>query len=64
MIITKTVDLKKEIARIVNDDKKDLSDCEITFSRGIEFPKYRITIEEINEDFFIDSKGVKWVKST
>lgn len=63
MLITKTIDLRKIVAQIINDDKNGKFPQVITFSRGIEFPKYKITIEEIDEDFFVDSKGVKWIKA-
>lgn len=35
---------------------------EIIFNRGIEYPQYKITIEEVEEDFFVDSKGTKWMR--
>ena len=63
MLITKTIELRKVVAQIINDDKSENFPKIITFSRGIEFPKFKITIEEIDEDFFIDSKGIKWVKA-
>jgi len=63
MLLSKTVELKRVIAQIINDDKSGKFPQVITFSRGIEFPKFKITIEEIDEDFFVDSKGVKWVKA-
>lgn len=63
MLLNKTVELKRAIAQIINDDKSEKFPQVITFSRGIEYPKFKITIEEIDEDFFVDSKGVKWVKA-
>lgn len=64
MLLSKTVELKRVIAQIINDDDKSGKFPKvITFSRGIEYPKFKITIEEIDEDFFVDSKGVKWVKA-
>lgn len=63
MLFTKTQDLKKVIAQLVKEEKTGKFPQVITFSRGLEYPKFKITIEEINEDFFIDSKGIKWVKA-
>ncbi len=63
MLLTKTVELKRVIAQLLKDEKSGKFPQVITFSRGLEFPKFKITIEEINEDFFIDSKGNKWVKA-
>lgn len=63
MLCTKSIELKKLIAQLVKDEKSGKFPQVITFSRGLEFPKFKITIEEINEDFFIDSKGFKWIKS-
>lgn len=63
MLLTKTIELKKVIAQLIKDEKSGKFPQVITFSRGLEYPKFKITIEEINEDFFIDSKGNKWVKA-
>lgn len=63
MLLTKTVELKKFIAKLINDEKNGKFPKIITFSRGIEYSKFKITIEEIEEDFFIDSKGIKWIKA-
>lgn len=63
MMICKKVELKQQMAKIFNEDSETKFPASFTFSRGIEFPKYKITIEEIDEDFFIDSKGTKWIKS-
>lgn len=60
--ISKLADLKRLIGHIINDVSEREFPQYITFNRGIEFPKYRITIEELEEDFFIDTKGSKWVK--
>ncbi len=62
MLLSKTVELKRYLAQLVNSNKPEQYPVVITFSRGIEFPKYKITIEEHNEDFFVDAKGFKWVK--
>jgi hypothetical protein len=69
----KTAELKELKANSLADLKRVLVSCirteednefpkSITYSKGIEHPKYRITIEEIEDDFFVDSKGVKWIK--
>lgn len=62
MLVNKTVELKRIMAQLINDEEGKQFPKVITFSRGIEYPKFKITIEEIDEDFFIDSKGVRWVK--
>lgn len=63
MLLNKTVELKRIIAQIINEDTPEKFPQVITFNRGIEYPKFKITVEEIDEDFFVDSKGVKWVKA-
>lgn len=64
MKVSKLSELKKSIGQIINDNSpnRDFPKV-ITFNRGIEFTKYKITIDEIEEDFFVDSKGTKWVKA-
>jgi hypothetical protein len=62
MLISKTIELKTLLAQLLKDRSATFPKV-ITFTRGINFPKYKITIEEIEEDFFIDSKGVKWIKA-
>lgn len=63
MLVTKAIDLKSVISKLVKEDKSETFPQVITFTRGLEHPKFKITIEEIDEDFFVDSKGVKWVKA-
>lgn len=62
MKVSTIAELKKVMGKIINDTpEKDLPK-EIIFNRGIEYCKYKITIETMEEDFFIDSKGHKWQK--
>ena len=54
-----------ELKRSLSQIMKDVSDGTkktIIYNRGLEFPKYKLTIEEIEEDYFVDSKGEKWMK--
>lgn len=62
MKVSKLAELKRTIAQVINDPNARDFPKVITFSRGIEFTKYKVTIEEIEEDFFVDSKGIRWVK--
>ncbi len=58
-------ELKKAIGKLMNADAKDDEfPMEIYYSRGIDFPSYKINIELMEQDFFVDSKGVKWKKVT
>lgn len=62
MKVNTIAELKKAIGKIINESSdKDLPK-EIIFNRGIEYSNYKITVEAIEEDFFIDSKGCKWKK--
>jgi len=63
MKVNKLAELKRKIGHFLKEDAIEGFPQSITFCRGIEYPKYKITIEEIEEDFFIDSKGTKWIKS-
>lgn len=64
MTISRLMDLKTEISHVLNDyAQQDYTlPHEIIYSRGFEHPRYKITIEEIDEDFFTDAKGQKWQK--
>lgn len=60
MTINSLLDLKKEIGQIVsNPDSLDFP-TELIFNRGIEHSQFKITIEEIETEFFTDPKGRKW----
>lgn len=60
--VSTIAELKRAIGKIINDTPESELPKEITFSRGIEYSKYKITIEAIQEDTFVDAKGVVWKK--
>lgn len=62
MKVTKLQELKKEIGDIISNAESMEFPVEIFYNRGIEHCQFKITIEEYEEDFFIDSKGTKWMK--
>ena len=62
MKVTTLLELKKAIGLIIKDTESKDFPKEITLIRGIEYPKIKITVEEIEEDFFVDSKGTKWMR--
>lgn len=62
MKVTKLLELKSSIAKLINNSSASDFPKTIIFSRGIDFPQFKITIEVVEEDFFIDQKGVKWVR--
>lgn len=62
MKVSTIAELKRAIGKIINDTPEKELPKEITFNRGIEYSKYRITIQAIEEDFFVDSKGIRWKK--
>ena len=64
MKVSAIAELKKIIGKIISDTPDNELPKEIIFNRGIDYSKYKITIETIEEDFFIDAKGVKWKKIT
>lgn len=49
----------RDCVRLRPDDDFPLSEV---FCEGNTAPAYRITIEVLEKDFFIDSKGQKWVR--
>ena len=62
MKVGNLAELKRTIGQILKENAQGKFPKEITFTRGIEYPKYKITIEEMEEDTFTDSKGQKWKK--
>lgn len=62
MNITKRAELRKLVWNLLSERNNEPLPRELIFNRGIDFPKYKITIEELVEDFFIDSKGQKWAR--
>lgn len=58
---SKMNNLKNAIKDTIRNPASQLP-CEFFFHEGFEKPKYKITIEAIQQDFFIDSNGVKWVR--
>ena len=62
MNVLKLVELKKVIGQLISEESGGNFPKTVTFNRGIEYPKYKVTIEEIDEDYFVDSKGQKWAK--
>lgn len=60
MKVTKLQDLKKEISHIMAESENTEFPLEIVYNRGVEHKQFKITIEEIEEDFFIDPKGRRW----
>lgn len=43
-------------------DKETNFPIKVTFCEGIGSSTYEITIDKLEEDFFIDTNGCKWVK--
>lgn len=62
MKITKSSELKSLIMDAIREYPSTSFPLVINFSLGMESPEYKITIEQIEKEFFIDSKGVKWQK--
>lgn len=62
MKVTKLQDLKKEISRLMAEADELEFPIEIVYNRGIEHRQFKIIIEEYEDEFFIDSKGTKWMK--
>ena len=59
-LITKIAELKKRLGQIIKEIPDVNLPTILEFHEGMEFPKYRITIEALEEDFYIDAKGKKW----
>lgn len=67
MKTSKTVKSRSELKRLIcqhvysNNDLKD--SFVVVFNECLSRNTYRITIEQVNLDCFIDEKGQKWIKS-
>ena len=62
MKITKSSELKSLIMHAIREYSSAHFPFIINFSQGMEHPEYKITIEEVEQEFFIDSKGTRWQK--
>jgi hypothetical protein len=60
--ITKIAELNRQIKRLIVEDKVKDYPVEYEFNQGMEFPNYRIIVEKVDSDFYIDSKGTKWIR--
>ena len=61
--LSKTSELKKRIGDFVDQDEDERESKAIfLLDESLESTKFKITIEEIEQDFYIDKKGVKWVR--
>ncbi len=58
----KISDLKKRLSEVINEIDVDQLPETLIYNPGFGFAKYKITINEIQEDFMVDSKGVKWMR--
>ena len=61
-VIKKSGDLVRAIKRHVEDSDDCKFPAELWFHKGMEFPKFKVTIEMIETDTFVDSSGQKWKK--
>ena len=55
-------EFKLAISSILRKVDESENPLEIIYSRGIDFPKYKITFEELEEDTFVDAKGQRWAR--
>ena len=63
MIIIKHLPvLKREIELAVGPTPKDKFPLHLTYNEGMECPTFKITIEELEIDTYIDATGQKWKK--
>lgn len=63
MKISRVSELNRKIKDAVIREKDLDFPLEYIFSRGMEFSSYKITIEKLDPDFYIDAMGRKWVRA-
>ena len=54
--------LNREIRKILKEYKTQKFPLIINYNEGMEYPKFKITIEKEDIDVYTDSKGQKWKK--
>lgn len=54
---------KKFLKELVENKRGDSTAVTFFFKKNFSSPKYKVTIEPVEEDFIIDSQGRKWVKA-
>ncbi len=55
-------DLNRQIKNLMFRPTEDIWPFVIDYCEGMEFPQYRITIEKIDCDTFVDANGQTWKK--
>lgn len=60
IIFNKRSHLKKEIVDVI--EAKDTPQT-IYYKQSVTSPKYKVTIEMIDEDYIIDDLGKKWIRA-
>lgn len=61
--ISKISELKRALSIALKATPDNELPLTYIFDEGMEFSKYKITLELIEQDSFIDKKGRKWVRS-
>jgi hypothetical protein len=60
--IKKISELKRSVGRLIHETPDRELPQILIYKEGLEFSKYKITIEVVQEDYFVDGKGQKWKK--
>lgn len=55
-------ELKKFLKDIMESDEIPKEPITLIFDQGIGFPQFKITVEAIDNPYFIDKNGQKWMK--
>ena len=58
----KISELKARITELIRQNSINGFPQTLVFNERAGLPRYKITIDAIQEDFFIDEKGTKWMK--
>lgn len=54
--------LKIQLTRDMRKDDMTQFPLQYILEEGFEHPSYKVTVELVEKDFFVDSKGQKWVR--
>lgn len=54
--------LKVELTRDMRQNDMKNFPLEYIYEESFEKPSYKVTVDLVEKEFFIDSMGVKWVK--
>ena len=60
--ITKINELKSNITNCIRQESKNQFPMHFLYKDTLTAPLFKITVEIVEKDFFIDDRGIKWIR--